>query len=173
MESIKELTKLMKIRERLENGERLENEYEYVAFKCRCGIGDIEANREEAYRLGRILGKQNEDIRLETQAKQIKSDNVKCKNPKNKDVIEYIEHLKKDVLKAEKECEVLLLCAVSESFGVASGSIGSASQLAAAIAFLINDIERHSKKEVSLMPTIIAKYAQAKTEMSDKDDSDD
>lgn len=171
MESTKELTKLMGIRE------RLENEYEYVAFKCKHGIGDIEANREEAYRLGRILGKHNEAIRaeteIETRGNQIKSDNVKCKNPKNKDVIEYIEHLKKDVLKAEKECEVLLLCAVSESFGVASGSIGSASQLAAAIAFLINDIERHSKKEVSLMPTIIAKYAQAKTEMSDKDDSDD
>lgn len=171
MESTKELTKLMGIRE------RLEHEYEYVAFKCKHGIGDIEANREEAYRLGRILGKHNEAIRaeteIETRENQIKSDNVKCKNPKNKDVIEYIEHLKKDVLKAEKECEVLLLCAVSESFGVASGSIGSASQLATAIAFLINDIERHSKKEVSLMPTIIAKYAQAKTEMSDKDDSDD
>ena len=166
MESTKELTKLMKIRE------RLENEYEYVAFNCRHGIGDVEANREEAYRLGRILGIRLVDIEVDTRIKN-NDFKCKCKNPKNKDVIEYIEHLKKDVLKAEKECEVLLLCAVSESFGVASGSIGSASQLAAAIVFLINDIERRSKKEVSLMPTIIAKYAQAKTEMSDKDDSDD
>ena len=164
MESTKELTKLMGIRE------RLESEYEYVAFRCRHGIGDIEVNREEAYRLGRILGKQNETIRVETQTK---SDNIKCKNPKNKDVIEYLDHMKKDVLKAEKEIDVFTMCAVSESFGVASGNIGSASQLAAAIAFQISDIERHSKKEVSLMPIIITKYAQAKAEMSGKHDSDD
>lgn len=167
MESVKDLTKLMAIRE------RLENEYEYVAFRCRRGIGDFKANQEEAYRLGRILGKQNETIRMETQEKQIKSDNVKCKNPKNKSVIEYLDRMKKDVLNAEKEWDVLLLCAVSESFGVASGSIGSASQLTAAIAFLINDIERHSEKEVSLMPMIITKYAQVKAEMSDEHDGDD
>ena len=171
MESTKELTKLMGIRE------RLENEYEYVAFKCRRGIGDVEANREEAYRLGRILGKHNEAIRaeteIETRENQIKSDNVKCKNPKNKDVIEYLDRMKKDVLNAEKEIDVFTMIAVSESFGIATGSIGSASQLTTAIAFLINDLESHSKKEISLLPAISKMYLKVKNEMSGKHDSDD
>ena len=164
MESTKELTKLMGIRE------RLENEYEYVAFKCKHGIGDIEANREEAYRLGRILGMRNNDIRVDTQTK---SDNIECKNPKNKSVIEYLDRMKKDVLIAKKEIDVFTMIAVSESFGIATGSIGNASQLTTAIAFLINDLESHSKKEISLLPEISKMYLKVKAEMSDKDDSDD
>ena len=164
MESTKELTKLMGIRE------RLENEYEYVAFKCKHGIGDIEVNREEAYRLGRILGMRNNDIRVDTQTK---SDNIECKNPKNKSVIEYLDRMKKDVLNVKKEIDVFTMIAVSESFGIATGSIGSASQLTTAIAFLINDLESHSKKEISLLPEISKMYLKVKAEMSDKDDSDD
>ena len=164
MESTKELTKLMGIRE------RLENEYEYVAFKCRHGIGDVEANREEAYRLGRILGMRNNDIRVDTQTK---SDNIECKNPKNKSVIKYLDRMKKDVLNAEKEIDVFTMIAVSESFGIATGSIGSASQLTTAIAFLINSLESHSKEEISLLPAISKMYLEVKNEMSGKHDSDD
>ncbi|WP_304067839.1 hypothetical protein [Megamonas hypermegale] len=164
MESTKELIKLMGIRE------RLEKEYEYVAFKCRHGIGDVEANRVEAYRLGRILGMRNNDIRVDTQTK---SDNIECKNPKNKSVIEYLDRMKKDVLNAEKEIDVFTMIAVSESFGIATGSIGSASQLTTAIAFLINDLESHSKKEVSLLPEISKMYLKVKNEKSGKHDSDD
>lgn len=154
----KELSRLREIRE------RLESEYEYMAFRCKHGIGDVEATREEAYRLGRILGKRNNDIRVETQTK---SDNIKCKNPKNKDVLECIERLKNDVSRAEKEIEVFTVCAVAEDIGVITGSIGKASQLVNAIAFLINDIENHSAKGDWLMPNVEAKYVEIKAEMSD------
>lgn len=166
MESTKELTKLMGIRE------RLENEYEYVAFKCRHGIGDVEANREEAYRLGRILGIRLVDIEVDTRIKN-NDFKCKCKNPKNKDVLEYIEHLKIDISKSEKECEIFTVCAVSEDAGVITGSLGEVSSLAAAIAFLINDIEKHSIEDVSLIPMIKAKYTQLKVEGNDEHDGDD
>lgn len=160
--------------------ERLRVEYENICLAAkRMNSKDDKTYaaivRDRVAFLGNILGYTTKEIRdcIEGEPKEKTDSNIKCKNHKNKDVIEYIENLKKDVLKAEKECDVLLLCAVSESFGVASGSIGSASQLAAAIAFLISDIERHSKKGVSLMPMIITKYAQVKAEMSGKHDGDD
>ena len=65
------------------------------------------------------------------------------------------------------------MIAVSESFGIATGCIGSASQLTTAIAFLINDLESHSKKEISLLPEISKMYLKVKNEMSGKHDGDD
>lgn len=94
----KELSRLREIRA------RLENEYEYMAFSCRHGIGDVEANKAEAHRLGRILGRRAVIIERElSDDTKRKNNDTKCKNPKNQDVLNKFEMILSDIKNANEE----------------------------------------------------------------------
>ena len=153
----KELSRLREIRE------RLENEYEYMAFSCRHGIGDVEANKAEAHRLGRILGRRAVIIERElSDDTKRKNNDTKCKNPKNQDALKYIEQIRDTLITSDAEVGTFVIGVVFNDNNIATGSIGSLMPLARTIGFLIRDLENHSSGKPYILPIVKTSYEEFK-----------
>lgn len=157
-----ELINLRKIRN------RLKKEYEYAKVKYR--ISKSDEAKEEAMSFGKLLGYGTEYI--EEELKQIlladkdSEKHLSCRNPKNKDAVEYINTLRNEVLSEDKEVTAFTVSVVfNDGDAVATGSIGNIVKVSGAIAVLMNDIENHAKDDdVEILPIVKQMYRQIKKE---------